>query len=360
MLGHIMYLIFQGKPLFLYAVEEFLQLPYVATIVLVVDDVEKVLGILGEFSIDRNKVLVVSGELTRHRSIRAGLQALHKKESPVHVVVVHDAVRPIVPAGLVEELVLAADRHGAAGFTRPLVSTVVRGGEDGFLEHTLDRATHFASETPQAFQFNILTSAFSKSSEEDLDTGTECLHLVLSYVGVKALLIPGPEQLWKVTHKKDIYAALGCLKERIQQVCIVAAEESDVVKRLCETLRCHVVHVKSFGDSPRGTFNTVVLFHIQQLDHDTQLLDLAAMLDFHKQGLIIHIIKHTSADGTLDKSVYDLHQSGRNMSEQYKKFNKGVVIIHHLTPGEDIKLADLVMNLILSDPNTFSGQTMIL
>nr|CAD7414973.1 unnamed protein product [Timema cristinae] len=151
-----------GKPLFLYAVEEFLQLPYVVTIVLVVDDVEKVLGILDEFSIDHNKVLVVSGEQTRHRSIRAGLQALHKKESPVHVVVVHDAVRPIVPAGLVEELVLAADQHGAAGFTRPLVSTVVQGGEDGFLEHTLDRATHFASETPQAFQFHILTSAFSK------------------------------------------------------------------------------------------------------------------------------------------------------------------------------------------------------
>nr|CAD7415733.1 unnamed protein product [Timema cristinae] len=121
------------------------------------------------------------------------------------------------------------------------------------------------------------------SSEEDLDTGTECLHLVLSYVGVKALLIPGPEQLWKVTHKKDIYAALGCLKERIQQVCIVAAEESDVVKILCETLRSHVVHIKSVGKSPRETFNTVVLFHIQQLDHDTQLLDLAAMLDFQKQ-----------------------------------------------------------------------------
>ncbi|CAG2067717.1 unnamed protein product, partial [Timema podura] len=117
------------------------------------------------FSIDRNKVLVVSGEQTRHRSIRAGLRALHKKESPVHVVVVHDAVRPIVPAGLVEELVLAADQHGAAGFTRPLVSTVVQGGEDGFLERTLDRATHFASETPQAFQFNILMSAFSKDVE---------------------------------------------------------------------------------------------------------------------------------------------------------------------------------------------------
>nr|CAD7463217.1 unnamed protein product [Timema tahoe] len=197
-----------------------------------------------------------------------------------------------------------------------------------------------------------------KSSEEDLDTGTECLHLVFSYVGVKALLIPGPEQLWKVTHKKDIYAALGCLKERIQQVCIVAAEESDVVKILCETLRSQVVHIKSAGDSPRETFNTVVLFHIQQLDHDIQLL--AAMLDFHKQGLIIHIIKHTNADGVQNMSVYDLHQSGRNMLRQYEKFNKGVVIIHYLTPGEDIKLADLVVNLILSDPNIFSGQTMIL
>nr|CAD7413045.1 unnamed protein product [Timema cristinae] len=95
-----------------------------------------------------------------------------------------------------------------------------------------------------------------------------------------------------------------------------------------------------------------------ELIEPTQVRAVATRV--HETGLIIHIITHTSTDGILNMSVYDLHQSGRNMLKQYKKFNKGVVIIHHLTPGEDIKLADLVVNLILSDPNIFSGQTMIL
>jgi hypothetical protein len=38
------------------------------------------------------------------------------------------------------------------------------------------------------------------------------LQLALTHTGVQARLIEGPPDLWKVTHKKDIYAAIGCLR----------------------------------------------------------------------------------------------------------------------------------------------------
>lgn len=72
------------------------------------------------------------------------------------------------------------------------------------------------------------------------------------------------------------------------------------------------------------------------------------------------MIEHTSADGMQSMSVYDLHRSGRNMAKHYEKLQKGVVVIHCLTPGEDRRLADLVSSLILSDASTFSGQTLFL
>lgn len=78
------------------------------------------------------------------------------------MVIVHDAARPLVPSELVEELVVAAEEHGAAGAIRPLVSTVLQANSDGFLDHSLDRSKHVSSETPQAFQFDILTSAYNK------------------------------------------------------------------------------------------------------------------------------------------------------------------------------------------------------
>lgn len=78
------------------------------------------------------------------------------------MVIVHDAARPLVPSELVEELVVAAEAHGVAGAIRPLVSTVLQTNSDGFLDHSLDRSKHVSSEMPQAFQFDILTSAYNK------------------------------------------------------------------------------------------------------------------------------------------------------------------------------------------------------
>lgn len=83
-------------------------------------------------------------------------------ENNLKVVIVHDAARPLVPSELVEELVVAAEEHGAAGAIRPLISTVLQANSDGFLDHSLDRCKHVSSETPQAFQFDILTSAYNK------------------------------------------------------------------------------------------------------------------------------------------------------------------------------------------------------
>lgn len=87
---------------------------------------------------------------------------LYISESDIKVVVVHDAVRPFVPRSLLGELVRSAAEVGAAGPVRPLVSTVVKPGNDSCLDASLQRSAYAASETPQAFQFEILMSAYAK------------------------------------------------------------------------------------------------------------------------------------------------------------------------------------------------------
>lgn len=49
-------------------------------------------------------------------------------------------------------------------------------------------------------------------NEYDLINGTECLQLALKYSRVKAKLIPGPDTLWKVTDKKDLYSLVSYIK----------------------------------------------------------------------------------------------------------------------------------------------------
>ncbi|XP_046982924.1 D-ribitol-5-phosphate cytidylyltransferase-like [Schistocerca americana] len=365
------YIEIMGRPLLLYALEEVLRPPWVRRVALVVDSPEKVQTVLDGSGIKgADRVSVVRGGCSRHRSIRSGLQALQKAEAGVRVVVVHDAVRPLVPAELLERLVVLAEHHGAAGATRPLTSTVVRASPDAggtlLLQASLDRDSHLASETPQAFRTEVLATAYNKSTEDELDRGTECLALVLRHAGVRPRLLEGPPDLWKVTHKRDVYAAAGCLRERSTRVCVVAAADTEAARLLAEELTPRVgelarITTAAAAPAVTSTYNTVVFFHVHEISQDGQLLDLATVLDVEKQGVIVHVIEHPEGDGMRGVSALELHRSGRHMARHHEKLRKAVVVVHWLSAGEERGLARLVSALVLSDdPRAFSGQTLFL
>ncbi|XP_019141373.1 D-ribitol-5-phosphate cytidylyltransferase isoform X3 [Corvus cornix cornix] len=174
------------------------------------------------------KVTVVKGGITRHRSIFNGLKVFAENEFSSHllqkpeVVIIHDAVRPFVEEDIVAKVVMAAKEHGAAGAIRPLVSTVIASAADGCLDHSLERARYRASEMPQAFLFDTIYEAYQQCTDYDLDYGTECLHLVLKYCKTNAKLVEGTADLWKVTYKRDLYAADSIIKDNLsQQVCVI-------------------------------------------------------------------------------------------------------------------------------------------
>lgn len=59
-------------------------------------------------------------------------------------------------------------------------------------------------------------------------------------------------------------------------------------------------------------------------------------------------------------SVYNLHRNSRKMAHHYEKLHKGVVVIHCVSSNEAQKVTNIVISLLQSDPQTFSGQTLFL
>ncbi|XP_022650103.1 D-ribitol-5-phosphate cytidylyltransferase-like isoform X2 [Varroa jacobsoni] len=154
---------------------------------------------------------------SRHSSIAHGVE--HLRNRGYLFVIVHDAVRPVIPIKLIEELLCAAEEYGAAGFWVPLVSTVLRIDANGLVEDTIPRYTdekgrlYVNSEMPQIFKYPILAKAYSLCDEHQLLHGTECLELVRRYCGVRAKMLKGdPDLLWKVTRPSDIILAESKLK----------------------------------------------------------------------------------------------------------------------------------------------------
>ncbi|XP_035687182.1 D-ribitol-5-phosphate cytidylyltransferase-like [Branchiostoma floridae] len=214
-----------GRPLLYYTLQAFLSVGWVREIIVVVsqDWLQETSDILQHFPTpSRRKVTVVSGAPTRHRSIWNGLKAVG---TGTDVVVLHDAVRPLVEEDFLRRIVVAAKENGAAGAVRPLISTVVSPTKtDRMLDHSLDRSQYQASEMPQAFRYPAITEAYQKCIDHDLDFGTECLHLVQKYAGVSAKLLLGPSSLWKVTLRKDLYAIEGVLKEELCKNVVILSD----------------------------------------------------------------------------------------------------------------------------------------
>ena len=107
----------------------------------------------------------VTGGNTRQESVRNGLRfiAQHHRLSDATTVLIHDAVRPLVPAYVVEN-VIAAVENGAVAVT-PVVDVVDTIRQvDGDTSSVVDRSTLRAVQTPQGFKRAIITECHEQLS----------------------------------------------------------------------------------------------------------------------------------------------------------------------------------------------------
>ena len=149
----------------------------------------------------------VAGGETRAESVRAGLDEV---PDDAEFVLVHDAARPLLPAGLVERLLAAlAEGYDGAVPGLPVPDTVKRVA-GGIVVETLARDELVAVQTPQAFAAPVLRRAFSAS--DNLLLATDCASLVEA-AGGRVKVVEGDERLRKVTTRADLERVSGLLDE---------------------------------------------------------------------------------------------------------------------------------------------------
>jgi len=144
---------------------------------------------------------VVVGGTTRQESVWAGVQAVPAWAA---VILVHDAVRPFVTRALIDTLVAAAERDGAAVCGLPVTETVKR-VRDGRVEATLDRGGLWSVQTPQAFRAPILREAHDKARRDGF-VGTDDAMLV-ERLGHPVRMVPGLADNVKITTADDLRRA---------------------------------------------------------------------------------------------------------------------------------------------------------
>lgn len=138
----------------------------------------------------------VAGGAERQDSVRAGLEALapHRPD----VVLVHDAARPLIPAGTVPAL-LAALRDAAGAIPAVAVADTLKRVQDGRITATVPRAGLFRAQTPQAFRFGVLLAAHRSGARGATDDAA-----LLEGAGHAVAVVAGHEDNIKLTYPDDL------------------------------------------------------------------------------------------------------------------------------------------------------------
>ncbi|MDR3522443.1 MAG: 2-C-methyl-D-erythritol 2,4-cyclodiphosphate synthase [Acidocella sp.] len=139
---------------------------------------------------------IVAGGVERQDSVRNGLQALGPYAPDI--VLIHDAARPIIPAGTVAALLAALAAHEGAIPAVPVSDTLKRGSQGEIVE-TVPRAGLFRAQTPQAFRYATILR-LHQQAEGSVATDDAAL---LEAAGLPVALVAGAEQNIKITYQED-------------------------------------------------------------------------------------------------------------------------------------------------------------
>lgn len=142
----------------------------------------------------------VNGGATRQASVLAGLEALAKQEPDI--VLIHDAARPFVSAGVISRAIDAASRTGAAIPVVAVTDTIKVTGESGNVEDTPDRASLRIAQTPQSFRFDVILEAHRRAAKDGRSDFTDDA-AIAEWAGLTVATFEGDVANMKLTTPED-------------------------------------------------------------------------------------------------------------------------------------------------------------
>ena len=154
---------------------------------------------------------VVAGGAERQDSVRC---ALAQAPANTGIVLIHDAVRPFVTQRMIEEVVIAAKKEGAAIIALPMRDTVKQVRTDGMIERTVDRTALWLAQTPQAFRRDWIETAHRKGQIEGVQA-TDDSSLV-EWLGYPVAVVEGSGENIKVTRPEDMVIGEAILASRMK------------------------------------------------------------------------------------------------------------------------------------------------
>jgi 2-C-methyl-D-erythritol 4-phosphate cytidylyltransferase len=204
-----------GLPLVIFTLRRLAESPlltnfYIATLP------EEVAGLerrLGQEKLGR-PVRVLRGGATRQESVA---RALAEVPADADLVMVHDAVRPLVTREQAERVIEQAQSCGAAILGVPATDTIKEvkraslPKDVALITATIHRERIVMAQTPQVFRTALLREAFARATQDGITASDEAS--LVERLGHEVRVVQGSERNLKITRPGDLELAQFFLEQ---------------------------------------------------------------------------------------------------------------------------------------------------
>ena len=151
---------------------------------------------------DYGNIDIIEGGDTRQQSVYNGLK--HEK---CDYVIIHDGARPLITTELINVCVEMVQEVKALSVMTKTIDTI-KEVEHGKIVKTIDRSKLYNTQTPQAFDYNLIMKAHKKYEEGNFtdDAG------MVEKMGDAVYVVDGSYKNIKITTQSDIELAKAYLK----------------------------------------------------------------------------------------------------------------------------------------------------
>lgn len=192
------------KPVIIYTLEAFEKHPEIDGIAVVcIEGWENVLWAYAkQFNIHK-LMYVIPGGKNGQDSIRNGVYELEKHYGRDDIVLIHDAIRPLVSAEIISNCIVVTKRHGNATTVIPCAEAMMETEEGVVSSGSYPRDRLKRTQTPQGFHIGQICDLHRKALENGITNSIASCTLMIE-MGEPVYFSSGSEKNIKLTTVEDI------------------------------------------------------------------------------------------------------------------------------------------------------------
>lgn len=183
-----------SKEVIRHTVDAFLAVNNISEIIICAN--KSIISTLNDIFKAMEKIRIIEGGGTRQQSVFNGLLALNNCD----YVLIHDGARPIITPKIIKKTIVMVQNKKALTVATKTTDTIKQVDENLKITRTLDRSFLYNTQTPQAFEYNLIKEAHEKLQGKNFTDDAS----MLEFLGLDVYILECDYKNIKITTQNDI------------------------------------------------------------------------------------------------------------------------------------------------------------